>query len=63
MRGMQTQPTPKTGIKLLIEKYRDQFRIPENINYYSEKDLKIAERKYLKFILRQGDGNKALADH
>ncbi|MDJ0829608.1 MAG: hypothetical protein QNI92_07145 [Desulfobacterales bacterium] len=60
---MQTQPTPKTGIKLLIEKYRDQFRIPENINYYSEKDLKIAERKYLKFILRQGDGNKALADH
>ena len=63
MSGMQTQPTPKTGIKLLIEKYRDQFRIPENINYYSEKDLKIAERKYLKFILRQGDGNKALADH
>ncbi len=60
---MQTQPTPKTGIKLLIEKYRDQFRIPENINYYSEKDLKIAERKYLKFILRQGDGNQALADH
>jgi len=44
-----------TGIKLLVEKYRKQFRIAENMNHYSEENYKIAERKFLKFALGIGD--------
>jgi hypothetical protein len=44
-----------TGIKLLVEKYRKQFRIAENMNHYSEENYKIAERKFLKFALGMGD--------
>jgi hypothetical protein len=44
-----------TGIKLLVEKYRKKFRIAENINHYSEENYKIAERKFLKFVLGMGD--------
>ena len=40
-----------TGIQLLIKKYRDTFRIPENLNHYSKIDYKNAERKFLKFAL------------
>jgi hypothetical protein len=39
------------GIELLIEKYRAAFRIPENLNHYSEADYKIAERKFVKYLL------------
>ena len=45
----------KTGIKLLVEKYRKKFRIAENMNHYSEENYKIAERKFLKFALGTGD--------
>ena len=45
----------KSGIKLLVEKYRKKFRISENINHYSRDNYKIAERKYLKFALEKGD--------
>ena len=44
----------KTGIKLLVEKYRKKFRIAENMNHYSEENYKIAERKFLKFALGMG---------
>jgi hypothetical protein len=40
-----------SGIKLLISKYRKIFRIPENLNHYSDEDYKEAERKFLKFSL------------
>ena len=40
---------------MLVEKYRKKFRIAENINHYSEKNYKIAERKFLKFALGMGD--------
>lgn len=43
------------GIKLLVEKYRKEFRVAENLNYYSEESYKIAERKFLKFALGMGD--------
>lgn len=43
------------GIKLLVEKYRKKFRIAENFNHYSEENYKIAERKYLKFVLGMGN--------
>jgi hypothetical protein len=42
----------KHGIRLLIKKCRAQFRISENIDYYSEKEYKAAERKYVKYCLR-----------
>ena len=42
------------GLKLLVEKYRKEFQIPENLNFYSEKNYKIAERKYLKYALGLG---------
>ena len=43
-----------SGINRLVEKYRRQFRIPENLNYYSERDFHHAERKYLRFCLSRG---------
>jgi len=36
-----------TGISLLLKECRKRFRIPENINYYSEKDLREAEKKFI----------------
>ena len=44
-----------SGIKLLLEKYRKEFRVAENLNHYSEENYKIAERKFLKFALSIGD--------
>lgn len=43
-----------TGIKLLIEKYRKKFQIPENFNHYSKKDFQEAEKKYIKYRLFHG---------
>ena len=44
-----------SGVKLLMNKYRVQFRIAENLDYYSEENYKLAERKYLKYALNRGD--------
>ena len=41
-----------TGIKQLINKYRRKFETAENINYYTYKDFRRAERKYLKIMLK-----------
>ena len=40
------------GIKLLVQKCREQFRISENLEHYSEGKYREAERKYVKFCLR-----------
>ena len=47
-----------TGIKLLIKKYQEIFRIPENLGYYSEPDFRAAERKFLKWALNGGESNR-----
>jgi hypothetical protein len=39
------------GIKLLLEKCRNEFRCPENTEYYTAADYKKAERKFVKFCL------------
>ena len=39
------------GIELLVEKCRNEFRCPENTNYYEQDDYKEAERKFVKFCL------------
>ena len=41
------------GIKSLIRFYKNIFRIPENLNHYSRRDYRKAERKFLKFALEQ----------
>jgi hypothetical protein len=48
----------RNGINQILEKYRRQFRIAENLNHYSKANYRIAERKYVKFVLEHGDGNK-----
>jgi len=52
--GGRSQQT-NSGIELVLEKYRRQFRIAENLNYYSEAHYKIAERKFIKFALSFGE--------
>jgi hypothetical protein len=39
------------GIELLVERYRREFRRPENTDHYTENDYKEAERKFVKFCL------------
>ena len=47
-------PFETTGMDRLVEKYRRQFRIPENLNHYAESDYHRAERHYLRFCLQRG---------
>ena len=42
------------GIKSLLEIYRALFRIPENLDHYSESDYRTAERRFLKYAIDQG---------
>ena len=44
----------RPGIDRIVDKYRQQFRVPENIEHYSERDFHQAERQYLRFCLTQG---------
>jgi len=37
----------------MVKKYKNMFRIPENVNYYTEEDYRLAERKFLKYLLEQ----------
>lgn len=41
------------GLIILTKQCRDKFRIPENLNHYSEVDYKKAERKFIKYILTE----------
>ena len=52
---MEKELTKDNGLKLLLKKHRKIFRIPENLDYYSEKDYQVAERKFLKYALVQGN--------
>lgn len=44
----------KTGIKLLIKEYKNQFNIPENLDHYSPKDYHKAQKGYVKHCLQNG---------
>ncbi len=48
---MNSAASNTPGIELLVEKCRDEFRRPENTDYYKENDYKEAERKFVKFRL------------
>ena len=43
----------RSGLEVMVEKYKNMFRIPENVNYYSEEDYRLAERKFLKYLLEE----------
>jgi hypothetical protein len=43
----------KSGIRLLLARYKALFRTGENRNYYGEEDNRKAERKFLKYALEQ----------
>lgn len=48
---MNKDTNDSKGLELLIKKYRKKFRISENLEYYTEEDLKKAEKKFLKHVL------------
>ena len=50
---MKDNKRQNTGIQLLLKKYKEMFRIPENLDYYSKVDYKIAEKKFLKYALKE----------
>jgi hypothetical protein len=52
---MDGKSKQNSGMQLLIEKYRRKFQIPENLNHYSSENYKLAERKYLKHVLKNGE--------
>lgn len=41
------------GLEQLVEKWRNEFRRPENTNHYTKTDLKEAERKFVKYKLNE----------
>ena len=42
------------GLDRIVAKYRRKFRVPENLDHYSESDFHEAERQYLRFCLNSG---------
>ena len=50
---MKKESRTNRGIKSLIRLYKSIFRTPENLNHYSERDYRKAERKFLKLALEQ----------
>ena len=50
---MRKDSRTNRGIKSLITLYKNIFRIPENLNHYSKRDYRKAERKFLKYALEQ----------
>ena len=50
---MRTDSRANSGIESLVRLYKNIFRSPENLNHYSKKDYRKAERKFLKYALEQ----------
>jgi hypothetical protein len=50
---MKKESRTNRGIKSLIRLYKSIFRAPENLNHYSKRDYRKAERKFLKHALEQ----------
>ena len=51
---MKNNSSKNAGIEKLCESYREVFRIPENLNHYSEEDFKKAEKEFVKYCLLRG---------
>jgi hypothetical protein len=48
---MKKDAKESTGIQLLVKRYKKIFRIQENLRYYSQKDYKTAEKKFLYYAV------------
>ena len=48
---MANSSNTNQGIRLLVQKCREQFRISENLDHYLEREYREAERKYVKLCL------------
>ena len=59
---MQELEKGNAGIKQMINMYRKMFRVRENLNFYSEKDFIAAERKFVKYVLTNGDWRSQTAN-
>lgn len=42
------------GLRRMIEKGKERFRLPENTQYYSAEQYKIAEKKFIKYCIIEG---------
>ncbi len=51
---MERKLSKNTGIELLLKRCKDKFRIPENLNYYTQEDYRTAERKFIKHSIQEG---------
>lgn len=45
---------PQIGLQRLIDKYKREFKKPENTRYYSEKDFVVAQKRYIHYRLNTG---------
>jgi len=60
---MKSNFRENAGLNQLYHSYRKAFRIPENLNYYSAEDFRIAERKFIKHGLMNGNIELFTPDH
>jgi hypothetical protein len=55
--AMRSDNTNSKGIRRIVRHGRKQFRIPENLDYYSQEDFAVAERKFIKTCVVLGKCN------
>ena len=48
---VNTHAPTNEGIKRLVKKGREAFRISENLEFYSKNDYKAAEKKFIKLCI------------
>ena len=51
---MDSEDRAPEGIKQLVQKYKQEFRIPENLNHYAVEDYRAAEKQFVRFCLKNG---------
>lgn len=42
------------GLRRLVEKFKQEFKQPENTGYYSQQDYAVAEKRYIYHRLNRG---------
>jgi len=51
---MDFQDRSPHEIRQLVQKYKLDFRIPENLNHYADEDYRAAEKQFVRFCLKNG---------
>ncbi|MFY9705042.1 MAG: hypothetical protein WBV95_16145 [Desulfobacterales bacterium] len=51
---MASEDRDQEGIKQLVQKYKQEFRISENTDHYSVEDFRLAEKQFVRFCLKNG---------